>query len=256
MLGPLRLFYHETGAGTPVLFIPGMSGDHSAFLGQYAALRQRFRCLGVDPRGAGRSDVPPGPYTGLTMAEDLIRLLDHLGISECHVVGHSLGGRVAQIMALHFPQRVRKLVLMGTGARLDPWQQAVVESWVEMRRHLPDEAWVRGIAVWMFSPATYARPGWIDRYVRGSLRVPLQSLEGMEAQAAAVLGHNVLAEAGGITASTLVLVGEDDFALGPARELAAAIPGARLQVVPQAGHILHVEQSAAVNAAIAGFLSE
>ncbi len=250
----IELFYHEAGEGPPLLWLPGMSGDHTAFVAQYVHFRPRHRCIGIDPRGAGRSSAPPGPYRLQEMAADAVALLDHLGIERVDVVGHSMGGRIAQELALGWPQRVGRLALLATGAGLDPWNVALVQSWLTQRRCLSREDWLRGIALWMFSPASFKKSGWIEAFVRNTLRTPEQPLAALEAQAAAILGCDRRAEVGRIQAPTLVMAGESDFALAPARELAGLIPGAQWQVLPGAGHILHAEQPAAVNAALAAFL--
>lgn len=253
-LNGIELFYHETGEGPALLWLPGMSGDHTAFVAQYVHFRRSRRCIGLDPRGAGRTSAPAAPFSLTDMAADAVALLDHLGIERADVIGHSMGGRIAQELALGWPERVGRLVLMATGAALDPWQQAVVSSWLDMRRWLPREQWLRAIAVWMFSPISFAKQGWIDAFVRNTMRTPDQPYAAMEAQARAILGFDRRGAVRRIAAPTLVLVGEHDFALQPAQELASLIPGAQLQVLAGAGHILHAEQAQAVNAALATFL--
>ena len=114
----IRLYYEEHGTadGDPLLLIPG-TGSHSGSWAVLLPALARFRVIALDNRGAGRSDVPPGPYTTRLMADDAAALLAHLGIARTHVIGRSMGGMIAQEPALAYPERVARLVLFATWAR-------------------------------------------------------------------------------------------------------------------------------------------
>src|SRR5215211_420992 len=129
----LDLYYEETGSGPPLLLIAGLSGNTLGWAMLQPTLAERFRVIAFDNRGAGRSSAPPGPYTTRRMADDAAALLDRLGVARAHVLGFSMGGMVAQELALHHPARVGRLVLYGTLARprpaiLDPWLTFVVQA--------------------------------------------------------------------------------------------------------------------------------
>ncbi len=122
-------FYQETGNGEPLLLINGIGADSLKWDPLLPALAARFRVITSDNRGAGRSAAPPGPYTTRQMADDAAALLAHLGVARAHVVGSSMGGMIAQELALAYPERVDRLVLLATYARLrpgvhDPWLNA------------------------------------------------------------------------------------------------------------------------------------
>ena len=109
----IDLYYEERGSGPPLLIIPPLSSTGFTI----TALEPHFRIITFDNRGAGRSSVPPGPYTTRLMADDAAALLEHLGVERAHVFGFSLGAEIAQELALAYPERVDRLVLNGAFAR-------------------------------------------------------------------------------------------------------------------------------------------
>ena len=113
----IDLFYDERGEGTPLLLITGLSGNALDWTPLLPTLAEGHRVIAIDPRGAGRSSAPPGPYTMAMLAADALGLLNHLGIERAHVVGFSLGGMIAQELAIAAPARVDRLVLLATAAR-------------------------------------------------------------------------------------------------------------------------------------------
>ena len=103
-----RLYYEEAGTdGTPLVFLSGLGGDHRAFSVAQRHFSRRFRTLALDARDAGRSDRADAPYTTADMADDVAGLLDAIGVDSAHIVGQSLGGLVAQELAIRHPRRVR-----------------------------------------------------------------------------------------------------------------------------------------------------
>ena len=100
-----------------LLLIAGLSGNTLGSAMLQPALAERFRAIAFDNRGAGRSSAPPGPYTTRQMRDDAAALLDHLGLDRAHVIGQSMGGMIAQELALAHPARVDRMILYGTFAR-------------------------------------------------------------------------------------------------------------------------------------------
>jgi pimeloyl-ACP methyl ester carboxylesterase len=257
-VGDLRLFYAEAGQGDCLLLLTGLGGDHLAWAFQLAPFAARYRVVAFDNRGAGQSDAPDVPYSTRLMAEDALGLLDALGIPHAHVLGVSLGGMIAQELALAAPHRVRSLHLGCTLARPDPFLRAVVAAWREVRTRLDRATALRAMAPWLFAPATYnQRPEVVERLLASALTHPFpQSLTGFLRQVEAVQGHDTRDRLGEIRCPTLVSVGADDMLVGPrfARELADGIPGAALVVVPEAGHVYFWERPEVFNALQLDFL--
>ena len=252
------MFYTEAGHGEPLILIMGFGGDHQAWAFQVPALAQRYRVITFDNRGAGQSDAPDQPYTIRAMAEDVRGLLDTLDIERAHVLGVSMGGMIAQELALDHPRRVRSLQLGCTLARPDAYMRALIGGWREVRTHLDREATLRILAVWLFAPQTYQeRPEFVEMVIQSALANPWpQTVTGFLRQSDAIAGHDTLARLGAIGCPTLVSVAEDDILVPPrfSRELAAQIPGAKLQVVSGAGHVFFWERADVFNQICLDFL--
>ncbi|HEY7366011.1 MAG TPA: alpha/beta fold hydrolase [Methylomirabilota bacterium] len=258
-VGDIEMFYTAAGSGEPLILITGLGGDHLSWGFQVAALAERYRVIAFDNRGAGQTDAPDFPYTTRMMAEDTRGLMDALGIDRARVVGVSMGGMIAQELALHHPDRVRALHLGCTLARPDAYLIALSASWRELRTQMGRETALRALGPWLFAAATYnARPEFVEMIFQNGLANPHpQSLTGFLRQSEAVASHDTLDRLAGITCPTLVSVGEEDILLPPrfSQELAARVPGARLDLVPGGGHVYFWEHSDLFNALCLDFFS-
>lgn len=239
-VGDISMYYVEAGAGEPVLLIMGFGGDHVAWGLQMPALAGRYRTVAYDNRGVGQSSTPDLPYTTAMMADDAAGLLDALDIDSAHVVSVSMGGMIAQELALRHPRRVRTLQLHATCGRPDRYMTALGEVWRTVRSTVGREEWLRTIALWLFAPATYnERPHLVELVVQNSLANPYpQSLTGFLHQGDAVRTHDALDHLGGIRCPTLITVAEHDILVPPrfAREMAARMPHAEFHTMAEAGH--------------------
>src|SRR5919204_2765547 len=133
LVNGINLHYIEAGRGDPLLLIMGFGGDHLAWAFQTPVFAQSHRVIAFDNRGVGQSDVPDVPYTTRMMADDAAGLLDALGIERAHVIGVSIGGMIAQELALNHPRRVRSLQLHCTYARPDRYIEALMDVWRSTR---------------------------------------------------------------------------------------------------------------------------
>jgi pimeloyl-ACP methyl ester carboxylesterase len=221
---------------------------------------ERYRVISFDNRGAGQSDVPDVPYSTRMMADDAVGLLDALGIERAHVLGVSMGGMIAQEVALTHPRRVRSLQLHCTYARPDHYMLALMEAWRTIRVKVTPEEWMRSVALWLFSPRTFQeRPEFVETIIQTGLANPHPfSLTGFLRQGDAVRSHDTLGRLGGLTCPTLVSVAEDDTLVPPrfARELAAAIPGAVFHLIPGAGHCYFWERPDLFNTMCLDFIAK
>lgn len=245
------------GAET-ILFANSLGTDLRVWDAVAAALGRRYRILRYDMRGHGLSDCPPvaddaAGYRMEDLAGDALALLDKLGIARIHACGLSIGGMVVQALAARAPDRIASVLLCDTGSRI-----GTPEMWDQRIRGIREGGLAGisdGILARWFTETFRAEQSLALRYYRNMLeRTPADGYIGC---CGAIRNTDLGPQAAAIRVPTLVMVGDQDLATPPAQaaELAKAIPGARLEIIKQAGHIPCVEQSERVIALIEGFLA-
>jgi pimeloyl-ACP methyl ester carboxylesterase len=257
LVSGIRIYYEVYGQGEPILLIMGLGGSALAWQSQIPALSQHMRVIAYDNRDAGRSDKVEAEYSIADMADDAASLLDHLDIGSTHVYGVSMGGMIAQEVALRHPGRVRSLILGCTSPclmALPPSEKAVRD--VTEAAELPlREAFERSI--WVGYSDTYLAAHKDDLWLRKQVEAALQPpLEAWRRQYAAATRFDARERVGQIRAPTLVMTGDED-PLVPAensRFLAERIPDARLIVFPGGRHGFNVEFEEESNAAMLDFV--
>jgi pimeloyl-ACP methyl ester carboxylesterase len=252
----VRIGWESRGDGTPLLLIHGLGYARWGWEPVVDRLAERFRVLLFDNRGIGESDVPPGPYTAAAMAEDAVQVLDEAGVDRAHVVGTSLGGMVAQELALAHPERVDRLVLACTtpgGAGAFPLPQRTLALIAEAPSLAPEVALRRFVENALADDASEELVGRIYAHRLASPPDPA----GWQAQAAAGAGFDALDRIGGIAASTLILHGTDDGVVDSrnAALLAERIPDARVRLFESRGHLFFWEDPDGFVEAVEEFLA-
>jgi 3-oxoadipate enol-lactonase len=233
--------------------IPAVAGDWAPLAERLSPLR---RVIAYDNRGSGRSTVTPGPYTTAQLAADAAGLLDHLDIDRADVFGMSMGGMIAQELALGWPERVRRLVLGCTHAGVAHAAPQPRESARAFALRTEDWALrMQTLAPFAFAPRV--EESLLRRFI-AKKSLDVQEPEGYRAQIAAVLAHDAYDRLDRIASPTLVLTGDQDQVIpGESSEvLADRIPAARLHVIAGAGHLFFIERPDETVAVLTQFLDE
>lgn len=256
-VGEVTLAFRESGHGEPLLLVMGLGADGTAWEPHVAAWSTHYRCIAVDNRGSGRSDQPPGPYTTAAMADDYAGLIRELGLRQVKVVGISMGGAIAQELALRHPELVSKLVLVATWARLSTYAREVFAHMARVRATAPLPVFTQLLQLWIWSPA------WVDAHL-GDLQAEQAAADhedamprhAFDAQLAACVGHDTTGRLGDITVPTLITWGDRDIFVPPvlSRALSERIPGAEFEVFPGAAHTHHWEHLDRFNARVLEWL--
>jgi pimeloyl-ACP methyl ester carboxylesterase len=246
---------HEiVGSGPDVVLVPGTFSDRRTWLRLVGSLSREFRCLLFDPRGTGSTPDPGTPFTPDHLAGDLLAVMDAAGVERAHLVGHSLGAAVAAVTAARHPARVDRAVLVGPAFGPDPYVDAVLDHWEALARSdLPEPALHLGLVLPSFGREAFARL--VPAVVHDMGRHPL-ARETILRYVACDRAQDLARAAERMDAPLLVVAGAEDVLTGPtpARALAAAVPGARLELIPACGHTPQVERPAELARAIVPFL--
>jgi pimeloyl-ACP methyl ester carboxylesterase len=233
------LWVEQEGVGDDLLFISGLADEGACWVDQVAGLKDRYAVTTFDNRGVGRSSTPDGPFRIVDFAADTVALMDALDVESAHVVGSSMGGAIAQELALAHPDRVRSLVLNGTWCRGDRFLHEVFRNWMwSAERADTIRDFLVTVNLWCFAPRIW-NEGIMDGWIAAAEASPYaQSVDAFCRSAQALIEHDAADRIGAIRAPTLVTVGELDLAV-PQRfseALAERIPNARLVVIPEVGH--------------------
>jgi pimeloyl-ACP methyl ester carboxylesterase len=259
ILNGYRHWLVEAGpsGGLPVVLVHGFPFSHAAWLPQIDALSDRYRVVAYDLRGLGRTEVGDGQFALESYVDDLVAVLNHLGEDRAVVCGLSMGGYVALRAVEREPSRIRALVLCDTRSGADGNEGKIsrAESVADLKRSGMGP-FTEAFLPKVLGPTTLGERPEVVSAVEDMVRQ--QRVTGVVAAQLAMAGRTDTTESlHAIEVPALILVGEEDTLTPPAqaREMAARIPGAELEVIPGAGHLSNLENPQAFNAALAAFLS-
>ncbi len=248
-----RCHYTEAGSGPALLLIHGLGASQADWFTQVPALSAQFRCIAPDLVGHGGSD-PNGEYGIFAQARRLLRLLDVMGVDQCNVLGHSMGGAVAQSMALLAPERVRALVICNSTAGFRPvtpkkMLEAVARIGLVGVLGVQPLASLIAFRLFPHDDQQDLRKTMRDHFAQGSRPVYLRSLM--------ALGRwSIWGRLPRIQARTLIVAAEHDyFPLHETQRMVAGIPGARLKVFDGSRHGTPMDRADAFNALVIDFLT-
>lgn len=258
-IGTITLYYESHGKGEPLVLLPDLGYDVTSLWAQVPRLSQEFRCIAIDNRGVGRSSKPSSPYTIKLLAEDVINVLDHIRIERAHFFGVSMGGAIAQEIAINYPERVGKMALLASWPRADRYLTSLFELFRDVKRSVDPLTFEREVALWSFTRDYFDEHyDDLEKRQRASLDVPYPTPSTTFArQAEACIAHDTLERLPQVTAPTLALVGDRDIFTPPkfSAQISEAIPDSKLEIIDGAAHAAHWEKSEDVNEQVIAFLS-
>jgi pimeloyl-ACP methyl ester carboxylesterase len=257
-LSDVRCYYELLGTGEPLLLVPGLGCTRNLWDTVATDLAESFCLILPDNRGIGLSVARRAPRTLADYAVDLIELLDHLQLDRVHVMGLSLGGMIAQQLAMDHPSRVERLVLISCSNRFGPYLREIARLLAHAMRRFPTEIFQRTVELLVTAPQYLdAHQDQIEQNLVRARQMGIP--RGAIARQLRCLARHDVPQTPEyrITVPTLVLAGEHDVLIPAcyARQMADEIPGSEFAVIPSCGHNPFVEQPEAVLPLITEFLS-
>lgn len=254
-----RLYYEVHGDGEPLLCVAGLACDTLVWIPQVQAFAAAHKTVIFDNRDAGQSSMAEGDYEIADMARDALALADELGLDSFHLLGVSMGGAIAQEIALAAPERVRTLTLTVTFHDSGAYARRVAEVWGARVRQISHEQHIDELMLLNHSEAFYENAEMVEFVRTAVLNNPHpQPPDAFARQLAACGRHDTRDRLPALTMSTHVIGGEYDILLPvwKSRAIASLIPGSTLTVFPSAPHGLTLERAEEFNAAVLGFIRE
>jgi pimeloyl-ACP methyl ester carboxylesterase len=249
------LYYEVHGDGPPLLLISGLGGDHSAWDASLPALKH-YRTVVFDNRGVGRSSKPPGPCSIAQMAADAAQVMDVAAIHSAHVAGLSMGGAIAQDLAIAHPDRVLSLTLVSTWAKADDFLYRLMRSWADAASSCGMTPLWEQLLLWSFSPGLFdARDERLDAMLAGAPR-DAGDIQVFIDQAHACIEHDAVDRLAEIVAPTQILVGDTDIYTPEryAQRLHELIRGSSLVRLAGSAHAFPIEEPDVFTSRLIGFL--
>ncbi len=278
----INIYYEIHGEGEPLLLIEGLGYSNWMWFKQVPAISRAYKVIGFDNRGVGNTDKPDSEYTIETMADDTAGLLKALGVDSAHVLGVSMGGFIAQELALNYPDMIKSLILVSTslgGKDSMPKGSNLWNSFIKLWGLMPDvlefsgkgsspiplnpfgltpEKKIRYGLSLAFTPEYFKNhPEEIDRIVEWRLSNP-QPPYAWKRQLIAGMNFDAAQRAEQINVPTLVVTGSEDRVIPPERSirLAEEIPNSRFITLEGTGHLLFIERAEEFNEIVLGFLQQ
>lgn len=258
-----KVYYEAHGdrPGVPLVLVNGMGGSCRGWLPlQVPEFREHYRTIVFDHRGVASSDDPGGPFTTADLADDAVDLLDALEIERAHLLGVFMGGMVCQELALRHPERVERLVLVGTYARPDAKRALILKHWRDLSlAGVSIDVMVRDRLLWTLQDETLEQTDLIEQMVQFFERDGAPLTEDLFVrQCDACLAHDTADRLHRIERPTLVICGRNDRLTPPAchRHLADEIPDAHLVTIDYGAHLVMAESAERFNHVVLQFLAD
>lgn len=262
----VQLHYEESGEGQTIVFVHEFAGDHRSWEAQMRYFSRRYRCVAYSARGYTPSDIPSkgSMYSQDIARDDILAILDHLDVEKGHIVGLSMGGFATLHFGIHYSERAHSLVVAGCGYGAEPDRRTQfreeTEKVAEMIQSSTGDAFAEQYAQGPTRVQFQNKDprGWADfrdQLAEHSLDGAAFTMRGVQSQRPSLF--DLEADLRQITVPMLVLTGdEDEPCLIPNIYLKRTVSSAALQILPNTGHTINIEEPAAFNAAVSDFLAQ
>ena len=262
----VQLHYEESGEGQTIVFVHEFAGDHRSWEAQMRYFSRRYRCVAYSARGYTPSDIPSkgSMYSQDIARDDILAILDHLDVEKGHIVGLSMGGFATLHFGIHYSERAHSLVVAGCGYGAEPDRRTQfreeTEKVAEMIQSSTGDAFAEQYAQGPTRVQFQNKDprGWADfrdQLAEHSLDGAALTMRGVQRERPSLF--DLEADLREITVPMLVLTGdEDEPCLIPNIYLKRTVPSAALQILPNTGHTINIEEPAAFNAAVSDFLAQ
>ena len=255
-INDINMYYEITGEGYPIVLIHGLSASHDIWLSQQTVFSRQYKVITMDLRGHGQSDKPEMDYSIELFSNDVIALMNYLGIKQAIIIGVSMGGMVAQRIAIDHSNYIKKLILVDTMSHMDNCLRMKLENGAILADRFGMEVQARNGLPWAFSTS------FINEHFDEIVNI-INDVSGLPPgpyvqSVKACIGHDVRDQLGKIHAQTLVIVGEEDI-LTPryfSEVLYENIPDCRMSVIKGSGHVTPMEQADGFDELVMDFLDE
>jgi 3-oxoadipate enol-lactonase len=253
-----KLYYETHGEGQPLLIVPGGGTDGRYYLSLVDTLKKNFKVILPDPRGCGRSAAGETPFSFDLFTSDILSLLNHLEVTSVHVMGHSMGGMIAQHFTSTHSELVDKLVLFATSNKLSPLGKHCCNTAAIVKNDGSLKAFMHVIAIWNFTDSFLNDPNNLSSLISGAVDDPYPlETKSLIAQMKIIDNFDSSKLLGKINAPSLVLGCDNDilFPVKAVKKLTELLPNAKYHVIANASHSAHLEQPELISSVIAEFLT-
>jgi len=256
-IGDCQLYYERHGAGVPVLFVSGLGGQAAYWRDQVPVFAKRFDVVTHDHRGIGQSDHSRISYTVDRMASDVIELMDKLDIEQAHIVGHSTGGAIAQILAIEHPKRLASIVIAASWTKADAYIRRLFALRKEILLRLGPATYLQSASLFLYPSWWVAKHNEALRQAEAQNLATFSAPEIVASRIDAILAFDRTAELKRIRTPTLIVGSEDDIVTPSyfSEELARLIPGAEVKMFARGGHCFTQTAARDFNNAVLPFLA-
>jgi pimeloyl-ACP methyl ester carboxylesterase len=257
-VGETQIYFEVCGDGPAVAMLPGLATGLETWRLQVNALKPHHKCILIDNRGSGKSDAPDCPYTTSLLAGDVVAVLDEVGEGTVKIVGFSLGGAIAQQLAITYPERVQSLVLANSFSRVRGEIGKTLEVWKEFARRGRTDQFCSDLIGRIFTTEFAKNHSREVMAFRLAMTARPPSAIGLLRQIECIEMHDTRGRLAEIRCPTLVISASKDrvVSVDLGEELAAFIPHASLQRIPEGGHALFFEQAVSFNESLIQFFED